>query len=76
MSFGRYYEEFEVRAIYKHWPGRTINEYDNALFALLSMNHSPLFIDDHFACSQPLAVCPTENRSDGTLRERFLWSAR
>jgi hypothetical protein len=25
---------------------------------------------------EALGVCPTENRSDGTLRERFLWSAR
>ncbi len=37
MEFGRYYEEFEVGAVYKHWPGRTITEYDNTLFALLSM---------------------------------------
>jgi hypothetical protein len=28
MQFGRYYEEFEVGAVYKHWPGRTITEYD------------------------------------------------
>ncbi len=46
MEFGRYYEEFEVGAIYKHWPGRTITEYDNTLFALLSMNQNPLFIDE------------------------------
>ena len=38
MEFGRYYEEFEVGAIYKHWPGRTITEYDNTLFALMSMS--------------------------------------
>ena len=28
MQFGRSYEEFEVGAIYKHWPGKTITESD------------------------------------------------
>jgi acyl dehydratase len=58
MEFGRYYEEFEVGAIYKHWPGRTITEYDNTLFALLSMNQNPLFIDEHYARAQPLGRRP------------------
>lgn len=49
MGFGRYYDEFEVGAIYQHWPGRTIAEYDNTWFALLSMNQHPLYIDDHYA---------------------------
>ena len=49
MSFGRYYEEFETGAIYKHWPGRTITEHDNTWFALLTMNQNPLFIDRNFA---------------------------
>ena len=29
MQFGRYLEEFEEGAVYKHWPGRTITEADN-----------------------------------------------
>jgi acyl dehydratase len=57
-DFGRYYEEFEVGAVYKHWPGRTITEHDNTWFALLSMNQNPLFIDEHFAKSQELARRP------------------
>jgi acyl dehydratase len=52
MSYGRWFEEFEPGAVYKHWPGRTITEYDNTSFALLSMNLNPLFIDDHFARGQ------------------------
>jgi acyl dehydratase len=51
-DFGRYYEEFEVGAVYKHWPGRTITEHDNTSFALLSMNQNPLFIDEHFGRRQ------------------------
>ena len=58
MQFGRYYEEFEIGAVYKHWPARTIGEYDNTMFALLSMNQNPLFIDEHYARSQPLGRCP------------------
>lgn len=49
MSFGRYYEEFEIGAVYKHWPGRTITAHDNTWYALLSMNQNPLFIDEHYA---------------------------
>ena len=45
MQFGRYYEEFEVGAIYKHWPGKTVTEYDDHLFCLITMNHHPLHLD-------------------------------
>jgi len=58
MTFGRYYDEFEVGAIYRHWPGRTITDYDNTSFALLSMNQNPLFIDEHYARSQPVGRRP------------------
>jgi acyl dehydratase len=58
MTFGRYYEEFEVGAIYRHWPGRTITDYDNTSLALLSMNQNPLFIDDHYARRQPVGRRP------------------
>lgn len=58
MSFGRFYDEFEVGAIYRHFPGRTITEYDNTWFALLSMNQHPLFIDDHYARHQSLSRRP------------------
>ena len=58
MNFGRNYEEFDVGAVYKHWPGRTITEHDNTWFALLTMNQHPLFIDHHYAAQQPLARCP------------------
>ena len=49
MQFGRVYEEFEIGAIYKHWPGRTITEYDDTLFSMLTMNHHPLHIDGNYA---------------------------
>src|SRR3954464_14335830 len=49
MQFGRSYEEFEVGAIYEHWPGKTVTEYDDHLFCLLTMNHHPLHLDAHYA---------------------------
>ncbi len=49
MRFGRYLEEFEVGAVYRHWPGKTVTEYDDHLFCLLTMNHHPLHLDAHYA---------------------------
>jgi acyl dehydratase len=47
--FGRYYEDFEPGDIYKHWPGKTITEYDNHLFCMITMNHHPTHTNDYFA---------------------------
>ena len=30
MQFGRSYEEFEVGATYKHWPGKTVTNVSEA----------------------------------------------
>ena len=40
--FGRYLEDFVVGDVYKHWPGKTITEYDDHLFCMITMNHHPL----------------------------------
>src|SRR5947208_8596850 len=47
--YGRYLEEFEVGAVYKHWPAKTVPEADDHLFCLLTMNHHPLHINDLYA---------------------------
>ena len=47
-KFGGYLEDLTPGDIYKHWPGKTITEADNHLFSLLTMNHSPLHIDEHY----------------------------
>ena len=52
MEFGRYYEELEPGAVYRHWPGRTVSAYDSTMFALLTMNQNPIFIDNEYARSQ------------------------
>jgi acyl dehydratase len=47
--YGRYLEEFEVGAVYKHWPAKTVTEGDDHLFCLLTMNHHPLHLNDLYA---------------------------
>ena len=47
--FGRYFDEFKVGDVYKHWPGKTITESDNNLFCLLTMNHMPMHLDAYLA---------------------------
>src|SRR2546423_4017291 len=49
VQFGRFYEEFEVGAVYRHWPGKTVTESDDHLFCLITMNHHPLHLDAHYA---------------------------
>jgi acyl dehydratase len=49
MQFGRTFEAFEVGAVYRHWPGKTVTEYDDHLFCLLTMNHHPLHLDANYA---------------------------
>jgi acyl dehydratase len=51
-AFGRYFEDFEVGDVYKHWPGKTITEYDDHLFCMITMNHHPLHIDADYAKTQ------------------------
>ena len=46
---GKYFEEFEVGAHFKHAQGRTITEMDNVLFCALTMNDQPLHINEDFA---------------------------
>jgi acyl dehydratase len=47
--YGRYLEEFEVGAVYKHWPAKTVTEADDHFFCLITMNHHPLHINDVYA---------------------------
>ena len=44
QRYGRTYGDFEVGAVYEHRPGRTITEYDNLSFSLLTQNQHPLHI--------------------------------
>lgn len=48
-AFGRYFEDFEVGHIYEHRPAKTVTEYDNHLFTLMTMNTHPMHFDAEFA---------------------------
>ena len=47
--FGGYLEDFVVGDVFRHWPGKTITEYDDHLFCLITMNHHPLHLDAWYA---------------------------
>jgi acyl dehydratase len=49
MQFGRYFEEFEIGEVYKHWPGKTITEAEDILFCAMTQNQHPLHSDRHYA---------------------------
>lgn len=51
MAYGRYFEEFAVGDVFRHWPGRTITEADCTWFALLTMNQHPVHSDAHYAAT-------------------------
>jgi acyl dehydratase len=48
-TYGCYFEDLEPGQKFRHWPGRTITEFDDTMFSLLSMNQHPVHIDEHFA---------------------------
>ena len=47
--FGRTFEDFVVGDVYRHWPGKTITEFDDHLFCMMTMNHHPLHTNTWFA---------------------------
>ena len=48
-TFGRYFEDFKEGDVYEHRPGKTVTEYDNHLFTLMTMNTHPMHFDAEFA---------------------------
>jgi len=48
-TFGRYFEDFKEGDIYEHRPGKTVTEYDNHLFTLMTLNTHPMHFDSEFA---------------------------
>jgi acyl dehydratase len=47
--YGRFFDEFEVGDIYKHWPGKTITESEDHIFSMLTRAGSPIHIDSNYA---------------------------
>lgn len=61
-TFGRYYEDFKEGDVYEHRPAKTVTEYDNHMFTLMTMNTHPMHFDAEFAKAsefkQNLVVSP------------------
>lgn len=57
---GRFFEDFEVGAIYQHPLGRTVSESDNTWFTLLTMNTNQMHFNAEYAArsefKKPLVV--------------------
>ena len=48
---GLYFEEFTVGMKFDHGLTRTVTEWDNMQFSMMTMNPQPLHVDAHFAAS-------------------------
>jgi acyl dehydratase len=46
---GKYYDDLEVGARYRHATGRTVTEMDNTLFCAMTLNTQPLHLNADFA---------------------------
>jgi len=46
---GPYFEDFEVGTVVKHWPCRTLTEYDNILWLSYTGDSNPLYFDKEYA---------------------------
>lgn len=46
---GLYFEQFVIGHVFKHAVSRTVNEMDNTLFSVMTMNMQPLHLDAHFS---------------------------
>jgi acyl dehydratase len=49
FSRGRYFEDFEIGAVYRHHWGRTLTEAENALFSTWTMNFNPVHFNREHA---------------------------
>ncbi|MFZ1888064.1 MAG: MaoC family dehydratase [Candidatus Binataceae bacterium] len=52
-----YFDDFSPGQLYKHWPGRTITEFDNTWFTLMTMNTNPIHFDAAYAAKSQHGRC-------------------
>ena len=57
MQDGPYFDDFTVGQVIKHWPGRTIRDFDDTWFTLMTMNTNPIHFDDHYASQSQHGKC-------------------
>src|SRR5487761_1749792 len=52
-----YFDDFSPGQLFKHWPGRTITEFDNTWFTLMTMNTNPIHFDAAYAAKSQHGRC-------------------
>jgi acyl dehydratase len=55
---GRYFEDFDIGAVYKHHWGRTITEAENVLFSTWTMNVNPIHFNREHAKAMGYETTP------------------
>ncbi|QKR01128.1 MaoC family dehydratase [Metallosphaera tengchongensis] len=48
-AFGPFFEDFEIGMKIKHRPCRTVSQYDNVLWSALTLDYTPLYLDETYA---------------------------
>lgn len=54
---GNYFDDFKPGQTFKHWPGRTITDFDNTWFTLMTLNTNPLHFDAAYAAKSQHGKC-------------------
>jgi acyl dehydratase len=54
---GNYFEDFSPGQTFKHWPGRTLTDFDNTWFTLMTMNTNPIHFDAAYAAQSQHGRC-------------------
>ena len=52
-----YFEDFTPGQTFKHWPGRTLTDFDNTWFTLMTMNTNPIHFDAAYAAKSQHGRC-------------------
>ena len=52
-----YFDDFSVGQSFKHWPGRTITDFDDTWFTLMTLNTNPIHFDANFAAQTQHGQC-------------------
>ena len=54
---GNYFEDFNPGQAFKHWPGRTVTEFDHTWFTLMTMHTNPIHFDAAYAAQSQHGRC-------------------
>jgi len=57
MHGEKYLEDFTAGQVIEHWPGRTIRDFDDTWFTLMTMNTNPIHFDEHYASQSQHGRC-------------------